>query len=100
MGGMSGTQAKITGGGLTAVVIWLWNGCVVGPLGLPESMLIGGEAAVGLTLVLVALADRLLGTGRPSELDRPADDTDPPVELLSVSEGAQAAPLPFQDPRP
>ena len=54
---MNGTGAKLTGGGATAVLLYFWNDLFATPRGIPP---MGPEAAVGLTLVLVAIADTVL----------------------------------------
>lgn len=62
---MNGTSAKMAGAGSSAVLIWLWNG-VIGSLvkfrwpDFPFAEL-GPEAAVGVTVGLVALLDHVLG---------------------------------------
>lgn len=54
---MNPTGAKLAGGGATALIIYLWNDLFAQPRGIAP---MGPEAATGLTLLLVAIADAVL----------------------------------------
>lgn len=96
---MNSTQAKISGGGVAGLICWLWNGCVVQPLGWPDTVLMSAETGVVLSLVMVALFDKLFNTALPvgSVVAAPEPAAEPvaPEGAPLADGGGREAPVPF-----
>jgi energy-converting hydrogenase Eha subunit B len=55
---MTGTQAKLVGGALATIIVWVWGRYAADANGIP------GEVGTAVGVLLVALVDLTLG-GKP-----------------------------------